>query len=134
MVGVIQCAKCTEQIESVLDLSQSEAGMLPLAHEEFELLPFVQSLAEDRSSKINAAGLTLDLRADKSAGRMTGDRRRLGRAIGHLIDNAIAATPRGGRVLLELGGHKGKARPWSILCPILYYKKSAKGKLVGLNN
>ena len=44
------------------------------------------------------------------AGRITGDRRRLGRALGHLLDNAIAATPRGGRILVELGSHKGRAR------------------------
>ena len=34
----------------------------------------------------------------------------MARAIGHLIDNAMAATPNGGRVLIEVGGHKGKAR------------------------
>ena len=99
-----------EQIESVLDLSQSEAGMLPLAREEIELLPFVTRLAEERAGRISEAGLTLDLRGDKGAGRITGDRRRLGRALGHLLDNAIAATPRGGRILVELGSHKGRAR------------------------
>ena len=99
-----------EQIESVLDLSQSEAGMLPLAREEFELLPLVKGLVDDRRTRLVEAGLTLDLRGDKSAGRLSGDRRRMARAIGHLIDNAIAATPSGGRVLVEVGGHKGKAR------------------------
>ena len=99
-----------EQIESVLDLSQSEAGMLPLAREEFELLPLVKGLVDDRRTRLAEAGLTLDLRGDKSAGRLSGDRRRMARAIGHLIDNAIAATPNGGRVLVEVGGHKGKAR------------------------
>lgn len=99
-----------EQIESVLDLSQSEAGMLPLAHEEIELVPFVTKLVEDRAARIKAANLTLDMRGDKNAGRIEGDRRRLGRAIGHLIDNAIAATPEGGRILVELGVHKGRAR------------------------
>ena len=29
----------------------------------------------------------------------------MGRAIGHLIDNAIAATPAGGRILVELSRH-----------------------------
>lgn len=99
-----------EQIESVLDLSQSEAGMLPLAREEFELLPMVKGLVDDRRGRLAEAGLTVDLRGDKSAGRLRGDRRRMARAIGHLIDNAIAATPQGGRVLVEVGGHKGKAR------------------------
>ncbi len=99
-----------EQIESVLDLSQSEAGMLPLAREEIDLLPFVTQLVEDRAERIKAAGLVLDLRGDKGAGRIEGDKRRLGRAIGHLLDNAVIATPPGGRLLVELAGYKGKAR------------------------
>jgi signal transduction histidine kinase len=99
-----------EQIESVLDLSQSEAGMLPLAQEEIELLLFVTKLVEDRTEAVRNAGLTLDLRGDKGAGRISGDRRRLARAVGHVLDNAIAATPQGGRVLVELGTHKGHAR------------------------
>ena len=99
-----------EQIENVLDLSQSEAGLLPLAQEEIDLLPFVTKLVEERGQSVRDAGITLDLRGDKGAGRLTGDRRRLGRAIGHLIDNAVAATPRGGRILVELSGRKGRAR------------------------
>ena len=100
-----------EQIESVLDLSQSEAGMLPLASEDIELLPFVTALVEERSARITTGEITLDLRGDKGAGRINGDRRRLGRALGHLIDNAIAATPKGGRILVELSRLKsGKAR------------------------
>ncbi len=99
-----------EQIESVLDLSQSEAGMLPLASEEIDLLPFITKLVEERGQRIRDAGLTLDLRGDKGAGRITGDQRRLARAIGHLIDNAIAATPTGGRILVELSRHRDKGQ------------------------
>ncbi len=99
-------ARLSEQIENVLDLSQSEAGMLPLAREAIELLPFVTRLVEERALRIKTAGLRLDLRGDKGAGAVTGDPRRLGRALGHLIDNAVAATPAGGRVLVELSRHK----------------------------
>lgn len=91
-----------EQIETVLDLSQSEAGLLPLVHEDIELMPFVTKVVEERASAIRDGGLTLDLRGDKSSGRVQGDRRRLARALGHLVDNAIAATPRGGRILVDL--------------------------------
>jgi signal transduction histidine kinase len=97
-----------EHIENVLDLSQSEAGMLPLAADEIELLGFVTRLVSERESRIRAAGITLDLRGDKGAGRITGDARRLARALGHLLDNAIAATPAGGNVLIELGRRKVK--------------------------
>ena len=99
-----------EQIDSVLDLSQSEAGLLPLVSEEVELYPLVTRLVEDRANRIREAGLTLDLRGDKGVGRITGDARRLARAIGHVLDNALAATPKGGRVLVELSGRKGRAR------------------------
>ncbi len=99
-----------EQIENVLDLSQSEAGLLPLASEEIELTPFVTALVKDRATRIEEGKLTLDLHGDKSAGRVTGDSRRLGRAIGHLIDNAILATPPGGRILVELSRPRKKAR------------------------
>lgn len=91
-----------EQIETVLDLSQSEAGLLPLAREEIELFPFVKRIVEDRAVRLRDSGLTLDLRGDRSAGWLNGDRRRLARALGHLVDNAMAATPRGGRILIDL--------------------------------
>ena len=97
-----------EQIENVLDLSQSEAGMLPLAVDEIELLPFVTRIVEDRAARIGEAGLVLDLRGDKLAGRIMGDNRRLARAVGHVLDNAIAATPRNGRILVELSRHRTK--------------------------
>jgi signal transduction histidine kinase len=97
-----------EQIESVLDLSQSEAGLLPLAEEQIELMPFVTRIVEERVQRINEAGINLDLRGDKGSGEVTGDPRRLGRAVGHLLDNAIAATPKGGRILIELTRQQAK--------------------------
>ena len=36
------------------------------------------------------------------AGTVSGDPGRLARAIGHVLDNAIAATPHGGRILVDL--------------------------------
>jgi signal transduction histidine kinase len=99
-----------EQIESVLDLSQSEAGMLPLARDDIEVLPFMTKIAEERGGQLRDGGLTLDLRGNKGAGRITGDARRLARAIGHLLDNSIAATPKGGRILVELSRNGQQAR------------------------
>jgi signal transduction histidine kinase len=99
-----------EQIESLLDLSQSEAGLLPLASEEIELMPFATALVQEREARIRDAGLALELRGDKGAGRISGDRRRLARAIGHLIDNAIAATPEGGRILIDLSRQRANGK------------------------
>jgi len=99
-----------DQIESLLDLSQSEAGTLPLASDSIEVFPFVTALVEERAARVGEAGLTLDLRGDSGAGRINGDARRLARAIGHLIDNAIAATPAGGRILVEVARIASRAR------------------------
>ena len=97
-----------EQIESVLDLSQSEAGMLPLEREEIELFPFVTKLVEERGPRISEGGLTLDLRGDKTAGRISADPRRMARALGHLLDNAIGATPKGGRIYVDVSRQHDK--------------------------
>jgi signal transduction histidine kinase len=93
--------KLTDQVENVLDLSQSEAGLLPLATERLDLLPFVTQVVRDREAAIVAAGLALDLRGGGAA-KVEADPRQLGRAIGQLLDNAIAATPKGGKLLVDL--------------------------------
>lgn len=101
--------KLREQVENVLDLSQSEAGLMPMAKEKFAILPFVTGLVREREQAIRSGGLSLDLRGDD--GQMAeGDPRQLGRALGHLIDNAIAATGKGGRILVEIIKDKGSTR------------------------
>lgn len=99
-----------EQIENVLDLSQSEAGTLPLAQEPVELFPLMTEVVNERADKIATAGLMLDLRGNASVGIVMGDARRLRRAFGQLVDNAIAATSEGGRILVECTRRKGGAQ------------------------
>lgn len=101
--------RLTEQVENVLDLSQSEAGLLPIAKERIELLPFVTQVVRERELAITNAGLTLDLRGG-AGGKLDADPRQLSRAIGHLLDNAITATPKGGKILVDVGKPKGVAR------------------------
>ena len=94
-------ARLTEQVENVLDLSQSEAGLLPIRKERLDLLALLTTLVRAREQAIIAAGLSLDLKGRR--GRVIeADPRQLGRAIGNLIDNAIAGTPAGGRIVIEL--------------------------------
>src|SRR5688572_17235112 len=92
--------RLSQQIESVLDLTQSEAG----------LLPFVTEIVREREDAIEEKGLTLDLRGDKSAGTIAADTRQLSRAVGNILDNAIKATPPGGRILVALSRRKQGAR------------------------
>ena len=102
-VGAIleSVSKLTDQVENVLDLSQSEAGLLPIQKEKLELLPFITRVVRDREQEIEAKGLTLDLRGGANL-KFDVDRRQMARAVGHLLDNAIVATDRGGKILVDL--------------------------------
>ncbi|NNK46388.1 MAG: PAS domain-containing protein [Altererythrobacter sp.] len=101
--------RLTGQVENVLDLSQGEAGMLPLSKKRLELLPFVTDIVREREQAISDKGLSLDLRGN-SGGAIDADPRQLSRAIGHLLDNAIAATDRGGKILVDVARTKDGAR------------------------
>lgn len=93
--------RLTEQVENVLDLSQSEAGLLPIRKERLDVLDFLTTLVREREQAIIAAGLSLDLKGRR--GRViAADPRQLGRAFGNLIDNAVAHTPEGGRIVIEI--------------------------------
>ncbi|WP_228244037.1 PAS domain-containing sensor histidine kinase [Porphyrobacter sp. GA68] len=90
-----------DQVENVLHLSQSEAGLLPLSKEPVDLLPFMTETVRARESDIVAAGQKLDLRGNPGR-TVSADPQQLRRAISHLLDNALKATPRGGRIHIEL--------------------------------
>lgn len=101
--------RLAEQVENVLDLSQSEAGLLPLSKQRLALLPFVTSIVRERERAILDGGLSLNLSGGQGMGAEA-DPRQLGRAIGLLVDNAIEATPKGGRILVELSMTDDKVR------------------------
>ena len=102
-------ARLTDQVENVLDLSQSEAGLLPIARRELSLLAFVAGVARAREDAIEAKSITLDLRGSQSL-KLAADPRQLGRAIGQLLDNAIEACGENGRILVDIAAHEGGAR------------------------
>nr|WP_298927331.1 PAS domain-containing sensor histidine kinase [uncultured Erythrobacter sp.] len=94
-------ARLTEQVENVLDLSQSEAGLLPIHKEETDLLKFLTTMVRERETAIVKAKLGLDLKGKR--GRMVDiDPRQLGRAVGNLLDNAISGTDVDGHILIEI--------------------------------
>jgi signal transduction histidine kinase len=58
-------------------------------------------VVREREKAIIGAGLSLDLKGRRGR-KVMADRRQLARAVGNLLDNAIAATAEGGRILIEL--------------------------------
>jgi signal transduction histidine kinase len=105
--------RLTEQVENVLDLSQSEAGLLPIRKERLDVLDFLTTLVREREQAIVAAGLSLDLKGRR--GRVIeADPRQLGRAVGNLLDNAIAGTPDGGRIVIEIRRASEPDAGWNV--------------------
>ena len=101
--------KLTEQVENVLDLSQSEAGLMPLRTTSIDLLGFVSDIVCEREEAIDGKGLTLDLKGNGGK-KIKADEQQLRRAIGHLLDNAIDNTDEGGRIVIDLAKQRGQNR------------------------
>ena len=94
-------ARLTEQVENVLDLSQSEAGLMPLRKGTVDLLSLLTKLVRERESDIVEAGLSLDLKG-RPERTIDGDSQQLRRAFAQLLDNAIRYTQRGGKIALTI--------------------------------
>lgn len=101
--------RLTEQVENVLDMSQSEAGQLPVSLANIDLLPFLTELVRSREADIREANLSLSLRGDPD-NWVQADPQQLGRAIANIVQNAIEATPAGGKILIDLKQRKDSAR------------------------
>jgi len=93
-------------IDNVLDLTQSDSGSLLLAEESVDLASLCRSAADGSRALAERKGIEFAAEIDERAGKIDGDRRRLGQALDHVLGNAFAYTDEGGRVLLSATGSK----------------------------
>jgi len=103
-------ARLSAMIDTVLDLTQGEAGTLPLERAPVELKQLLTE-CEDRWAHA-ALEKEVHLASDvkPSAGRIMGDSKRLAQALDRLIENAIQAVSMGGRISLHCDGQSAQAR------------------------
>ncbi len=80
------------QIDTVLDLAQSEAGTLPLERKPVALDALVRDAvaAAQRQAAAHGVAFTVDIKA--GLGMIAGDARRLRQAVDQLLGNAVAAV------------------------------------------
>lgn len=107
---IASAMRLSSEIDRVIEMTQSEAGLLPIVTDEVDLMPFVTAIVRDREEALEQKGLTVDLRGDKNAGSYQIDRAQMGRAIGNLLDSAIEVSPEGGRVHVSLIRRSGITR------------------------
>jgi signal transduction histidine kinase len=102
--------KLRTQIDEILDLTQSEAGALPIAADEVDLRALCEEAAASAREAAKRRGHEFVAEIDWSVGSVTGDARRLRQSVDHLLRNAIHYTPDGGRIVLHAEGDTGEAR------------------------
>ncbi len=100
----LSAERLSQQINTVLDYSQSEAGALPMARERVDLAALLTEIIEDNSELAISNSINVDTDMSSPPGEITGDRGRLAQAFGHIIDNAIRYGKSGGRVLVVTHG------------------------------
>jgi signal transduction histidine kinase len=105
---VTSADRLSQQINTVLDYSQSEAGALPIAKEPVDVNLLLQALVSEHSIEAAARDISIALEGDDEVGMVAGDSKRLTQAIGHLLDNAIRYGREGGHVLVFARGAKAQ--------------------------
>lgn len=99
--AILQSAdRLSDQINTVLDYSQIEAGALPLALEKTDVPTLVAQIAESKTAMADAAQVELQVDARDGAGKMALDPKRITQAVGQALDNAIRYNKPGGQVLM----------------------------------
>ena len=100
-----QCDRLLGMINTILDISEAEAGVAKLVIKEIDLVPLVQdavglflAMAEDKN-------IAIRVHVPPSGIRLYSDRRKLQRILGNLLDNAIKFTPAGGAITISVSGN-----------------------------
>lgn len=111
-VGAIldSTAKLSGLIDTVLDLTQGEAGTLPLEREPVDLAAFVAACRDRWAAQASAKKIELVADIKPSTGRIMADEKRLAQALDKIMDNAVRVVPEGGRISLHADGQVGGAR------------------------
>jgi signal transduction histidine kinase len=98
--------RLSQQINTVLDFSQSEAGALPIARKPIDVKAMMDGAALSIAGAVADHAMTLVSDIQDKAGILEGDEKRLLQAIQQLTDNAIQYGRAGGTVLLHASGDR----------------------------
>lgn len=88
-------------VQSLLDVSQSEDGLLPLDPRSIPVRGLLQDARVSCRARLRDRSIELTLRCPSEPMELVADYDMLLRLLANLIDNAIAATPNGGEIELS---------------------------------
>lgn len=96
-------------VDRVLDLTQSDAGQLPLERKPVELAVLLHNAARDHRPAAKGKKIDFAIEISPMVGVTNGDARRLREVVDHLVENSLSYTPEGGRILLHADGDAERA-------------------------
>lgn len=109
--GILQSTgRLSMLIDNVLDLTQGEAGTLPIERTIVDLTAVSNASIDRVRTEATAKGIEFAIQIEPSLGKVQGDPRRIGQAIDHLLENALQYSGRGTRILLHGDGSVDRAR------------------------
>jgi signal transduction histidine kinase len=103
-------ARLSTLIDHVLDLTQSEAGALPLEKRSVDIRRIAREAVKSIGDAAAEKTIELEVTLEKSMGNIHGDARRLRQVLDNLLNNAVRFTPKGGRILLLGDGDPDNVR------------------------
>jgi len=99
-----------ELVNSVLDLSKMEAGMMTYTFEKTSLVPLIEKTMMEIGPLVEVKKIILEARIDKELPAIKMDRERILQALRNLIGNAVKFTPVGGNVRISAKHVNGELR------------------------
>jgi two-component system OmpR family sensor kinase len=100
--------RMTELLDSLLTLARADEGRAELHREPVDLRAIVTEAGETGELLADHAGVAIEIRTPPEPVVLAVDRSRVRQLILNLIENAVKYTPRGGNVVVQLGGSDGK--------------------------
>jgi len=98
-----QCDRLLGIINTMLDISKAEAGIVKIAIEKLNVVEVVQDAVELFLPMAEDKNITVNVRMPDDIW-LASDRRKLQRILGNLLDNAIKFTQSGGTINITLSG------------------------------
>ncbi len=98
--------RLSQQINTVLDFSQSEAGALPIVRKPVNVKAMMDKVAQSVAGEVEERAMQLVCDIQASAGEIAGDEKRLLQVLAQLTDNAIQYGKEGGMVLIHASGDR----------------------------
>ena len=95
-------------VNSLLDLSKMEAGMMNYSFEKASLAPLIKKAVGEITPLVEAKGIQLETEVPSGLPTVKVDRERILQALRNLIGNAVKFTPKAGRVKVAARPVTGK--------------------------